>query len=551
MERVFYFSGYRMKVFEWNGEELMGACSFEPDEDGFASFEQYLQDAIPLPARLLVDLMKEDFRRENIPHVNVRDRRRIIDRLLERHYREREYVHARVIGRSSSGRRDDQILISALTSTDVLKPWLERLDKADARLAGIWSLPLITHRLLRPLRLKSDHTLLITRQIHSSLRTTYFKKGKLLLSRQVSFDEEVWSDDSAELVADHIERGAFDIDGFLVSQRMLEPGDQLQVHCLLPEDQLPQVQQLVSDTDAINYRFSSIEQLHKAFKLRGENLDHTRMDTLFSFICSTAPPLRDHYGKPEQKQSFNHYFLDSLITQAAELGTLLFVTTAVLLALNSMQMRQEVNAFTADNARIQQRYAGEFADLEPRLNTAGTVRDSVRAVAELEKEAKHAPQDVFAPLGNVIGDPQFASLQLDRLEWQKYSAEEAQQLLQNARDPMNAAENPYRQQYGSGDDYEEYVDEEREGRRAVLHLHGNINRSGVSYATTVSRMHAMTESLRDLAGVRDVLVLKMPVDIRDRARFTDQLGSDVSAEAVLAGADAFELLVLMEDDFRA
>ncbi|MEE4660722.1 MAG: hypothetical protein V2J89_09650 [Halieaceae bacterium] len=550
MERILYFSGYRMKVFEWSGEELVGSCSFEPDEDGFASFEQYLADAIPLPARLLVDLMKEEFRRENIPHVNVRDRRRLIDRLLERHYREREYVHARVIGRSRSGRRDDQVLISALTSADVLNPWLERMDNARVRLAGIWSLPLITHRLLRPLKAKEEHSLVITRQIDTSLRTTYFGNGKLLLSRQVGFEDEDWMNNKPETVADHIERGAFDVDAFLVNQRLLGSGEHLQVHCVLPEEQLQEVQAGVTDTDAIKYKFSSIEQLHRSFKLRGAEIRSDRMDTLFTYLCSTEPVLRDHYGKSTQKRRFNHYFLDSLITQAAELGTLLFVTTAVLLALNSIQLRQEVAAFATERTRIQQRYEREFETVEPRLNTAGTVRDSVVAVEALQREALRTPQAMFEPLGQVLGDPEFASLQLQRLEWQKYSAEEAKQLLQSAGEPLRTDENPYRQQYGSGGDDEEYDDSGQQGRRAVLQLRGSVT-GDMSYATTVARMQAMADRLRALEEVSEVLLLRMPVDVRDRARFTDQLGSEVSEEALLAGANRFELLLLLKEDARA
>jgi len=550
MERILYFSGYRMKVFEWSGEELVGSCTFEPDEDGFASFEQYLADAIPLPARLLVDLMKEEFRRENIPHVNVRDRRRLIDRLLERHYREREYVHARVIGRSRSGRRDDQVLISALTSADVLNPWLERMDKAGVRLAGIWSLPLITHRLLRPLKAKEEHSLVITRQIDTSLRTTYFGNGKLLLSRQVGFEDEDWMHDDPMTVADHIERGAFDVDAFLVSQRLLGSGEHLQVHCVLPEEQLQEVQASVTDTDAIKYKFSSIEQLHRSFKLRGADIRTDRTDTLFTYLCSTEPVLRDHYGKSTQKSRFNHYFLDSLITQAAELGTLLFVTTAVLLALNSIQLRQEVAAFATERARIQQRYEREFETVEPRLNTAGTVRDSVAAVEALKREALRTPQAMFEPLGEVLGDPEFASLQLQRLEWQKYSAEEARQLLQSAGEPLRTDENPYRQQYGSGGDGQDYDDSGQQGRRAVLQLRGSIT-GDMSYATTVARMQAMADRLRELEEVSEVLLLRMPVDVRDRSRFTDQLGSEVSEETLLAGADRFELLLLLKEDARA
>jgi hypothetical protein len=42
IKRIFYYSGYRMKVFEWLDRELLGSCEFEPDEEGFEQFNDYL-----------------------------------------------------------------------------------------------------------------------------------------------------------------------------------------------------------------------------------------------------------------------------------------------------------------------------------------------------------------------------------------------------------------------------------------------------------------------------------------------------------------------------
>ncbi|MFT7246543.1 MAG: hypothetical protein ACI82A_003920, partial [Candidatus Azotimanducaceae bacterium] len=140
MERIFYFSGYRMTVFDWDGKTLISSRDFIPNTAGFADFEYLLQQSIKMPARLLVDMIEEDFRRETIPHVNIFDRRSLINRLIDKHYRDEPYVHAKVLDRSKVGRKDDRVILSALTNTALLAPWLERIDKHKARLAGIWSI---------------------------------------------------------------------------------------------------------------------------------------------------------------------------------------------------------------------------------------------------------------------------------------------------------------------------------------------------------------------------------------------------------------------------
>ncbi|MDA3868577.1 MAG: hypothetical protein PF589_01220, partial [Gammaproteobacteria bacterium] len=64
MNRVFYFSGHRLTVFHWDRKKFHGACSFEPNLEGLDKFKQYLNTSAKSPARLLVDVIEEDFRIE-------------------------------------------------------------------------------------------------------------------------------------------------------------------------------------------------------------------------------------------------------------------------------------------------------------------------------------------------------------------------------------------------------------------------------------------------------------------------------------------------------
>ena len=64
MKRIFYFSGHRMTVFHWNRKTIAGACSFEPDEEGYEKFKQYLESSEKTSACMLLDVIEEDFRKD-------------------------------------------------------------------------------------------------------------------------------------------------------------------------------------------------------------------------------------------------------------------------------------------------------------------------------------------------------------------------------------------------------------------------------------------------------------------------------------------------------
>lgn len=212
MRRVFFFSGYRLKVFEWHDKYLLGSCEFEPDEDGLDCFRRYLRTAVPMPVQFLVDVIEEDFRREAIPHVNSRDRKVVVSRLLDRYYRGFIYQHVEPVGRSKTGRRDDLLLISSLTNNELFAPWLALLVEQQIPLAGIWSLPLLSTRLLKLVADKEENVLLVSRQVQSALRESYFQKSSLVLSRQEKLDRYLDQSDSAEIAIKNLVRGTDQID---------------------------------------------------------------------------------------------------------------------------------------------------------------------------------------------------------------------------------------------------------------------------------------------------------------------------------------------------
>ncbi len=537
MERVFYFSGYRMTVFDWDGTDLFGSRDFQPDDAGFAEFEKLLKTSVNIPARLLVDMIEEDFRRESIPHVNFLDRRSLIDRQLQKHYREEDYVHARLIGRSKIGRKDDQVLLSALTNTGLLAPWLERLEEHDVRLAGIWSLPLLTEKLIRPMQSTEEHVLIVSRQVRSALRNTYLNNGKLLLSRQAKFDKDMWDREDFEGVMSNLERGTEEVYNFLLNQRMMSGSEKLHVHCIVNRDQLDEAELLSHPTDQVVYDFIPLEGLFESFGLTG--CDGAGADALFSYLCTRKNPLYDHYAKDEQKATYYQYLVDRFVRNVTEIGSLVFVGAAVLLALKGMELDMQQENVTSDIAQLQMESDARFGDIQGELNNAGYVYDAVRLVEDIARDADQAPHQYFGALASVLSQPRYRPIQLLQMEWQKHTALEVQQLVHEHRSSLQTPDP--NDPFGSDD---VYFDDIPGVRQSTLLLRGNIKTSSLTYRETIAMMDDFVKDLEALDEIEVVLLVKTAADVRETQRFTDQIGRENSH--MEAATNPFEIIVVVE-----
>ena len=547
MERVFYFSGFRMTVFDWDEKTLLNTRDFTPDEAGFADFEYLLQQSITMPARLLVDMIEEDFRRESIPHVNPWDRRGLINRLIDKHYRDEPYVHAKVIGRSKIGRKDDNVLLSALTNTALLAPWLQRIKDSNARLAGIWSLPLLTEKLLRPIVNEDKHSLIVSRQVRSALRNSYFRDGKLLLSRQAKFDKDMWDKEDFEGVIANLERGTIEIYNFLLNQRIMEGSDYLNIYCILNDSQLEEARSLINNTPQVHYTFFSLERLFSHFGI--QNCEKQGAAALFSYLCTRTNPIHDHYGMEEQKSTYYQYLVDRFITQVTEIGSLVCITAAVILALNSLKLDQQQEILNLERGKLTADYDERYRAMSNELETAVTLQTSVEVVGKLQANTAQTPQKVLPLIGRVMMQNQFSNIRLEELGWKKFQSAELSQLIVSHKLSLVEDSDPTLRESLIQEYREELQSESVPELQATVTLLGRIDTEGYSYRSTITAMQNLVSELEQLSGVEAVLLIETAVDVRDTARFTGQVGQD--GAATVTEADKFEILIVLETPINA
>jgi hypothetical protein len=170
--------------------QVREAREFEVSSEGAAAFDQHLAGIARVPVHLITDLAEEDFRPDTIPHVGAGDRQAIVGRKLGQIFRNTPYRHAFVQGREAEGRRDDRVVYAAITNADVLKPWIDLLEKREAPLAGIHSAAVLGGTLLQALELSPPHLLLVHFSPGGALRQSYFRGGELKFTRLTPIDHE-------------------------------------------------------------------------------------------------------------------------------------------------------------------------------------------------------------------------------------------------------------------------------------------------------------------------------------------------------------------------
>ena len=175
--RALFLSAHKAAIYQWTKGDLSSSYLFDVDGEGRKNFERYLQQTPNSPLYIIVDVFEEEYRRETIPHVIGSDRAAVIDRKQKRLFRDTPYYHSEIQGREEEGRRDDRILLTAITNPDIVRLWVQLLDQYKVPLAGIYSLPLFTESILKIIPEPSNNTLIVSLQTVSGLRQTFSHSG--------------------------------------------------------------------------------------------------------------------------------------------------------------------------------------------------------------------------------------------------------------------------------------------------------------------------------------------------------------------------------------
>jgi hypothetical protein len=534
MKRVFFFTGYHMKVFEFEGNRFCAGLDFRDDEESIERFKLLLEESRDISAYLLVDLLDEDYQIERVPHVRGRDKQELVKRLERKIFRDAEYHHTLNLPRMKEGRKDDQILFSTLANVPELDKWMDLFKEFETPLAGIWSVPFLGEKVLHKLGVKEENVLLLSRQMRSAIRETVFKSGKVIISRQAKLERTVRSEKSAETTSTIVASNVDIMQRFLVNQRTIAFNDTLHAYALVADEFTEQCSVYCESTATLKFHFIGLQSMFDRFGMKG--CEGQNADVLFAYLCTLSSSSKQQYLHGERRVPYLKNKIDQAIKTTVQFGSVASLVLAAFLYINSIEVRKETDALYDNLSMMQERYEAEFSEIQSQVETANLVAESVSLVQRIDAEAELAPHKLFYALGKVLGDERYIHFKLTNMDWRKYSPGAYSTLIGNYKD-LSKIEDPEGEEYDDYDDYEEQSDS---AFRSALIIKGELDIEKFNYSHAVVLSESFVASLENIPGVELVQLLTSPVDVRAGSRFSDRVGLDAEQSVKTLDKAIFE-----------
>jgi len=518
MKRLFYFTGYRLSVLHWKGKSLLGSSSFEPTESGLYNFRNYLSQTESIPGKFLVDVIEEDFRNEKIPHVGSKDRKSVISRLIDRFYRSsQDYCYSEVIGRVKDGRKDDIVLIGAMTNPQLIQPWLSIIDECEIPLSGIWTLPLVSKKILKTIKATTGVVLLVSQQVNSNVRQTLFRNGKLVSSRQSIINQDM-SDISGigKLAAPEVTKTI----EFLRAQNLVGSDEVINLHILGSNEQLNSLQASFKTDDRQTVTIHPICNVQN--KLGLKDIGEKFSDTLFAWLCVSQNLSKSHYGK---HPAFNRYY-NSLAATALYVASLFVVITGVLLTesniSDAMEYEKSIVLLGQEEKNYKELYSKKFKDFEEVFQNAGVMNSAVELAEQIKINSAVSPLDFLISLSAILSKEEVGALYIDKIEWQAVTVDEKKQEASKAN---FTAKLPIK-------------------HSAIVT--GRIDQAEHDYRKSIAQIQAIVHSLKANPRIEDAEVIRMPVDLRSESKFSTESGVNIKQGSKRKTRGVFTLRITMK-----
>jgi len=281
--RLLYLSAHQMTAYRWQAGELTAEGQFATTETGHQEFSNYLTQNSRSVFSILANVSEEGFQIETIPFLQGADRKAIIARKLGQLYFNAALTASQSLGYQKSKRKDERIMLAALTNAEFFAPWLKAITGAGIALSGIYSLPLLAPSLLKKLRVTEDQYLLLTVQ-DQSIRQSYFEKGELHFSRLTPLQNS-----SIGGIAQTFSSETLKLQQYLAGQRLIGRNQTITVHILAHPNALKAIQSSCVSTGTIQYSILNIEDCAKKTGLKTPPPD-THCEQLFLNLLVTSPP---------------------------------------------------------------------------------------------------------------------------------------------------------------------------------------------------------------------------------------------------------------------
>lgn len=405
--RLFYLDTHGLTAYIWRQGRLHAEGSFTDSDDGLLAFSHYLARWHNSRFALLANVAEEGHVLETIPFLSHGDRQALIARKIGQHFMGSPLATAFSLGYEKTRRKNEKLLLSALTNPNHFEPWLTRIADAEAPLSGIYTVAQLGGQLLRKLGGDKKGSLLLTMQDHS-IRESYLRDGQTLFSRMAPI-----IDSSIAGIASSFAAEAGKLQQYLIGQRLISRDDHLPTLIVAYPPTAPAITKACLVHDHLD--FTIVDSHVAARKLGLKTLpEDNRCDLLYLQLLASDPPRQQFAGASHR----HAYQVDRLRRGILAAGLVALLGGLLLTAHNAWnahELRQETQSLQARENALESRYS-EIAATFPQL---GIDNDTLRRLTDqhtaLGQQQRH-PGQAFQRLGRIL--ERMPAIILDRIDWQ-------------------------------------------------------------------------------------------------------------------------------------
>ena len=502
---ILYFTAGGHALYRSGRGALLLEGRFAADEAGLAAFRLHLAKHRDALVAVLVDLAGEDFHEEQIPYLRGGDRQAVVDRKLAQRYRDTRLATALSLGMAGGERRSERLLLASFTNPQQFTPWLDALAEAGARLAGVYSAPLLAPALAARLGAPAGRVLVVTPNA-AGLRQCFVDDGRLRFARLERTPEM-----APEALAAFVRAETLRLHQYLSTLRALpREGPPIQVIVVAPAGQRAAFEQaLVSDARLSFVTLDIAEATRKAGIKRLEA--GGAGEQLFLQLALKRPP-KEQFARGEDRRSFLLWRLQRAILAAGAAGLAGCALYAGALWIDVLGVRDQAAAQRREALEARQKYERITASFPVTQTTTDNLKATVVEFARIAAQSA-SPEPALVYLSQVV--EKFPQVDVDAVQWRVAKPEEA-----GGPAPSRAAAAPGAAAAGPAPEVLQ-----------MLEVSGRVNAIKRSdYRAITGEVQRFAESLRTDPAWR-ILRTQLPFDVTSQGTLSGDIGSLEGTEA--------------------
>lgn len=507
--RLLYVTARKVTAYQWTSGKLEAEAVFSNDEEGVAEFSKVLANAPFALYYLLADVVEEDFHTETIPFVRGGDRRMLLGRKLAQRYRDISLALTMSLGFETGGRREERILFSSFTNTQQFQPWLATLRAQEARLVGMYSVPLVAPLVGKRIGHGSSKRYLLVSLLQAGLRQSYVEDGKIRFSRlgRVEISD-------ANAIAQSCAVESARIQQFLTNTRVLSrDSGPLEVVVLAPSADVETYKRACVSTGALSFHVLDLEATCASAGLKSAP-DGVLAERIYLHALALSQP-NEQFADNSYRR-FYHLWRAKVALFAA--GAAIFAFCGLLASLKLLDLVSLNQSAAADIAQ-QRRSDEQYARLQAQFPKTPTSPENLKVLIKnfdlLERQTL-TPDKIFVEISRALAStPQ---IEIDSIDWQIGQPPAAKLAGAEKAAPVQPAASANSGPPGA------------DGRLQVIEVAGRINVPQASdYRGITQIVNQFVDGLRSRPGIT-VVSTRLPFDINAEQSLSGDIGVERTSE---------------------